>query len=209
MKSVVIKGKQREAVGKKDTKKLRSEGNVPCVLYGGDKPIHFYAPFNEFRKIVYTPSVYLLDVDIDGKVYKAIMQDIQWHPVEEQILHIDFLIVRDDKPIKIEIPVQTNGLAKGIKQGGKLKSNLRKLKVKAFAKDLPDTIEIDVEDLALGESVKVEDLSFENIEFLDNKSNVVVSVNITRAAMAAMGTEGTEEEEGDENKEAPETTENA
>ncbi|NOY95740.1 MAG: 50S ribosomal protein L25/general stress protein Ctc [Chlorobi bacterium] len=208
MKSVVIKGKQREAVGKKDTKKLRSEGNVPCVLYGGDKPIHFYAPFNEFRKIVYTPSVYLLDVDIDGKVYKAIMQDIQWHPVEEQILHIDFLIVRDDKPIKIEIPVQTNGLAKGIKQGGKLKSNLRKLKVKAFAKDLPDTIEINVEDLALGDSVKVEDLSFKNIEFLDNKSNVVVSVNITRAAMAAMTTDETEEE-GTEEKEASETTENS
>ncbi len=208
MKSVVIKGKQREAVGKKDAKKLRSEGNVPCVLYGGDKPIHFYAPFNEFRKIVYTPSVYLLDVDIDGKVYKAIMQDIQWHPVEEQILHIDFLIVREDKPIKIEIPVQTNGLAKGIKQGGKLKSNLRKLKVKAFAKDLPDTIEINVEDLALGDSVKVEDLSFKNIEFLDNKSNVVVSVNITRAAMAAMTTDETEEE-GTEEKEASETTENS
>ncbi len=199
MKSLVIKGNLREAVGKKDAKKLRYEGNVPCVLYGENEPIHFYAPFNEFRKIVYTPNVYLLEIDIEGKVYQAIMQDIQWHPIDEQILHVDFLQIRDDKPVKIEVPVVTQGMAIGIKAGGKLKVNMRRLRVKAFSKDLPDNIEIDVTELAVGQSVKVGDLAVNNLEFLDNPSNVVVSVIVTRAAKAAADAE--------EDDEAPEGTE--
>jgi large subunit ribosomal protein L25 len=205
MKSVVIKGKKREAVGKKDSKRLRGEENVPCVLYGGDEPIHFYAGFNEFRKVVYTPSVFLIDLDIDGTVYSAIVQDTQWHAVEEQLLHVDFLLIKDDKPVKIEVPVQTVGLAKGITQGGKLVSNLRRLKVKAIAKNLPDTIDLDVEGLGIGDSIKVGDIKIENLEVLNNKSNVIVSVNVTRVAKAAMAADGDTAEEGEGEGEAEKT----
>ena len=127
------------------------------------------------------------------------MQDIQWHPVHEQVLHIDFLQIKEDKPIKISVPVVTKGLAVGIKAGGKLKNNLRKLKVKALAKDLPDTIEIDITKLKIGQNIKVEDMSIENLEFLDSPSNVIVSVNITRLAKsAAAGQAGEDDEEGEE-----------
>ena len=199
MKSVTIKGNVRENLGKKDAKKLRREENVPCVIYGDGEPIHFYAHFNEFRKLIYSPSVFLIDIELDGKVVPVIMQDIQWHPVEEQILHIDFLQIKEDKPIKISVPVVTTGLAVGIKAGGKLKNNLRRLKVKALAKDLPDTIELDVTELAIGQSIKVEDVSRENLELLDTPSNVIVSVMVTRAAKSAAGAaEDGEEGEGEE-----------
>ena len=211
MKSLVIKGILRENLGKKDAKKLRREDNVPCVIYGDNEPIHFYAEFNEFRKIIYTPSVFLIDIELDGKVIPVIMQDIQWHPVHEQVLHIDFLQIKEDKPIKISVPVVTTGLAVGITAGGKLKNNLRKLKVKALAKDLPDTIEIDITKLKIGQNIKVEDMSIENLEFLDSPSNVIVSVNITRLAKSAAageeeGEEG-EEDEGGENEESAATEE--
>ena len=194
MKIIEIKGNKREAVGKKNSKKLRSQENIPCVLYGGENPLHFYASFNEFRKVVYTPNVFLIDLDIEGEMYKAIIQDSQWHPVEEELLHVDFLLVKEDSPIKINIPVQTIGLAKGIKQGGKLKINLRRLRVKAYAKDIPDNIEVNVEKLGVGQSIKVEDLKAENLEFLDNKSNVIVSVVVTRAAKSAAAGAGVDEE---------------
>lgn len=204
MKKLEIKGQLRSALGKKESKKMRQDGIVPAVLYGGEEVIHFSVPFGELRKLVYTPSVYLIDLNIDGKVYTSIVQDIQWHAVEEQILHIDFLMIQEDKPIKISIPVTTSGMAKGIKAGGKVKSNLRKLKVKALAKDLPDTVNIDVTKLGIAQSIKVGDLAIENIEFLDSKSNVVVAVVITRAAKSAAGVAGEEdeEEEGAETEEA-------
>ncbi len=195
MKTVIVKGQKRTALGKKDSKKLRAQEIVPAVLYGGDEPIHFSVPFSELRKLIYTPSVYLIDLDIEGEIYPALMQDVQWHAVEEQILHVDFLKISDEKPIKIEVPVKITGLAKGIKAGGKLKSNLRRLKIKALAKDLPDEIKIDVTKLGIGDNVKVDDLSVSNIEFLDNKSNVVVSVIVTRAAKSAG--DGTDEEEAE------------
>jgi large subunit ribosomal protein L25 len=161
------------------------------VLYGGDKPVHFSAAFSDFRTVIYTPEVYLIDLDIDGSTYKAIIKDTQWHPVEEQLLHIDFLLVKEDKPVKMEIPVKTVGMAAGMRQGGKLKVNLRKLKVKALAKYLPDVIEINIEELGIGQSIKVGDLKLDNLELLNTKSNVIVTVEITRAARAAMGTEET------------------
>ncbi len=182
MKTVVIKGQKRETLGKKESKKLRAQEIVPAVLYGGEEVIHFAVPFKELRSLIYTPNVYLLDLDIDGKIYPAIMQDIQWHPVDEQVMHVDFFKIVADKPIKIEIPVTTSGLAKGIQQGGKLQVNLRRLKVKALAKDLPDTINIDVTELGVGDSVKVADIEAGELELLDTKSNVVVAVNVTRVA---------------------------
>lgn len=185
MKSISIKGTKREVVGKKDAKKLRVEGLVPGVIYGGEEPIHFYAPEKEFKPLIYTPNVYLVDLDIDGTVYQSIIQDKQFHPVEEQLLHVDFLRTSDDKMVKVEIPVKTEGFAKGIRKGGKLKLNLRTLKVKALVKDLPDTININVDDLDLGQSIKVGSLQRENLEFLNAKAVPVVTIMITRAARAA------------------------
>lgn len=206
MKTVVVKGQKRTALGKKESKKLRSQEIVPGVLYGGDEPLHFSVPFAELRKLVYTPEVFIVNLDIDGEVYASIMQDVQWHAVEEEILHVDFLKIDDTKPVKIEIPIKITGLAKGIKAGGKLKTNLRRLKVKALAKDLPDAIKIDVTKLAIGQSIKVSEISLDNVEFLDNKSNVVVAVTVTRAAKSASGSDEDEEEEGGEessSEEAP------
>jgi large subunit ribosomal protein L25 len=174
-------------------------------LYGGEKPIHFFADSGDFRHVIYTPKVFLIDLDIDGTTYKAIMQDVQFHPVEEQTLHIDFLKINDDKPVKIEVPIKVEGYAKGMRSGGKLKVNLRRLKVKALAKDLPDAINIDITKLGLGDSFKVGQLSLDNIEFLNSKSVPVVSIVITRAARAAMGALPVEEEaEGTEEAAATE-----
>lgn len=186
MKSVKVKGELRTSLGKKDAKKLRAEEKAPAVLYGGEEPIHFSVSFAEMRQLVYTPNVYLVDLEIGDKTYKAIMQDIQWHPVDEVILHVDFLMVKEDKPVKIAVPVKIEGYAKGLKMGGKLNTSLRRLKVKALAKDLPDTINVDVTELDLGQTIKVGDLKYDNIELLDAKSNVVVSVVITRAAKSAL-----------------------
>ncbi len=143
-------------------------------------------------------EVFLIDLDIEGAVYQAIMQDIQWHAVEEQALHIDFLKIEENKKIKIDLPVKIVGLAKGIKAGGKLKVNLRRLKVKALAKDLPDSIEVNVTKLGIGQSIKVGDLSLKDIEILDKKSNVVAAVTVTRAAKSASGAAAQEEDEVEE-----------
>lgn len=226
MKSVSIKGTKRETLGKKGAKRLREQGEVPAVLYGHEELMHISVPFSELRKLIYTPNVYLIDLDIDGEVYKAIIQDLQWHPVEEQVLHIDFVKVEDGKPVKISVPVVLEGRAKGIKAGGKLKQNMRKLKVKALPEFLPDTIEIDITKLGINDSYKVGELERENIEFLDNKSNLIVGVISSRAAAAGMllpedeeeeeeGVEGEEgvaegeEAEGGEGGEAPEAKESS
>jgi len=186
MKTFEVKGTARTAVGKKDTKKLRAEGKVPCVLYGGEEVIHFTAEAGEFRHLIYTPSVYLINFNIDGKKYQASMQDIQFHPVTDEVQHIDFLRITDDKPVKIDIPVKLTGYAKGIQKGGRLKTNLRVLRVKGLAKDLPDTIKVDVTNLDLGASIRVGEVSVEGLEILNTKSVPVASVVITRAARAAM-----------------------
>ena len=185
MKSISIKATKREVVGKKEAKRLRLEGLVPGVLYGGEEPIHFQAPEKEFKSLIYTPNVYLVNLDIDGTVYQSIIQDTQFHPVEEQLMHVDFLRTSDEKMVKVEIPVKTEGFAKGIRKGGKLKLNLRTLKVKAMVKHLPDTIDINVDDLDLGQSYKVGSLQRENLEFLNAKAVPVVTIMMTRAARAA------------------------
>ena len=187
MKTLLVKGQLRTSLGKKDAKKIRSQESVPAVLYGSNEIIHFSISFSELRPLVYTPDVYLVNLEIDGANYQAILQDIQWHAVEEQAMHIDFLRVEDNKPLKVDLPVKIIGVAKGTKTGGKLKTNLRRLKVKGLAKNLPDTIDINVTKLGIGQSIKVADLKMENVEFLDTKSNVVVAVTITRAARSAAG----------------------
>jgi len=187
MKTLLVKGQLRTSLGKKDAKKIRSQESVPAVLYGSNEIIHFSISFSELRPLVYTPDVYLVNLEIDGTNYQAILQDIQWHAVEEQAMHIDFLRVEDNKPLKVDLPVKIIGVAKGTKTGGKLKTNLRRLKVKGLAKNLPDTIDINVTKLGIGQSIKVADLKMENVEFLDTKSNVVVAVTITRAARSVAG----------------------
>lgn len=198
MKSVKVEGQKREALGKKNSKKLRADGLVPAVLYGADEVIHITVPFSELRKLVYTPEVHLIELEVEGEKHQAIIQDIQWHPVEEIMLHVDFLKVYDDKPVTVNIPVIFNGQAKGVKSGGRLKRNMRKLKVRALPEFLPDTVEIDITPLAVGDGIKVEDLDRANLRFMDNQSNLIVGVISSRAAMAAMELPEDEEEEAEE-----------
>lgn len=172
----------RDAVGKKDSKKLRRQGNVPCVLYGGGENIHFTAPENDFRHLVYSPNVHLLKLDIGGTVYDGILQDIQFHPVTDKIFHMDFYRVYEDKPVSIEVPVQLNGVPEGVKQGGKLALEARRLKVRALPGDLPDILHIDVSGIGLGKSIKVGELGFDGLEMLDFPNLVVASVKLTRAS---------------------------
>jgi large subunit ribosomal protein L25 len=185
MKSLEINGKIREVTGKKESKNLRSQAMVPCVLYGGNETIHFYVPFSEFRPLVYTPDVFIVNLNVNGEVHPSILQDMQWHPVNEQLVHADFLLVKESKPVRLELPVHIQGTAKGIKVGGKLKVNIRKIKVKGLVKNLPDTIIVDVNDLDVGQSFKVSDLNVEGVQFLAPKSNVIATVSVTRASKAA------------------------
>lgn len=213
MKSLKIEGLKREGLGKKETKKLREQELVPGVIYGGDEVVHVAIPFSELRPFVYTPNVYLVDLEIDGEITKAMIQDVQWHPVEEEMLHVDFLKIDADKPVKIQVPVKLTGMAKGTRAGGRLKFSQRKLRIKALVENLPDFIEVDITKLEIGDSIRVEDLEHDNLKFLDKKSNPVVGVISTRVVRAGMELPEDEEEEiteeeGDEAaEEAAETAE--
>jgi len=184
MKSVSINGIARVDLGKKFAKQLRKQENVPCVIYGGkEEPIHFYAHTNEFRSIVYTPNVYLIEIKIEDKVCKAIMGDIQFHPVTDKILHIDFLRVFEDQVVKINIPVNVFGNSIGVRNGGRLAINMRRIFVEALPGNLPETIDLDVTNVKIGQSIRIKDLSLENIHFLNNSDDVIVAVKTARAAL--------------------------
>lgn len=185
MKSIELKGAVRENLGKKGSKKIRTSEQVPCILYGGEKNIYFSVVERDLKPIIYTPEVYLIKLEVDGKQYTAQIQDIQYHPVSDGPLHIDFLQVFEDKKVIIELPVKTNGSSIGVKEGGKLTQELRKLKVKGFIKDLPNEIDLDITELALGKSMRVGDLNFKGFEILNIKTNPVVSVRATRASRGA------------------------
>lgn len=185
MKTFDVSGKLRSALGKKESKALRLEGNVPCVLYGIEEPIHFFAHKNDFVKLVYTPNIYMVNLDIEGKKFQALMQDLQFDPVTDELIHIDFLKISENKPVKVSVPVEIKGFAKGIKSGGKLQIEVRRLSVMALPKDLPDTIEVDVTELDLGQSIRVGDLAANKITFLNGKSVPVARIMMTRAARAA------------------------
>ncbi|MCU4177525.1 50S ribosomal protein L25/general stress protein Ctc [Carboxylicivirga sp. N1Y90] len=185
MQTIEINGTKRTDLGKKATKQLRNEANVPCVIYGGDEVIHLFAPAKEFNKIIFTPNVYILNVNVEGKILPCILQDTQFHPVSGDLIHVDFLQIKEDKAVNIEIPVEISGLAKGVREGGKLLLEKRKLKVRGLSKNLPDTLKIDISDLGLGDTIQVGGLSFDNIELTNAKNAVVVAVRLTRAARAA------------------------
>jgi large subunit ribosomal protein L25 len=181
MKSLEIIGFKRANLGKAESRQLRLDGNVPCVLYGGEDQIHFYVPTFLFRDLVYTPEVHVAKLNIEGDLYDAVLQEIQYHPVSEMILHADFLLLQDDKPVKLEIPVKLNGNAPGVVKGGKLQLKLRTIKVKALPKNLPDNIEVDISNLELGKSIKVGDVKVEGVEILNSPLVTIATVEIPRA----------------------------
>ena len=180
MKTVSMSGSLRENVGKKDAKMNRKNGKVPCVLYGGKDQIHFLTNEKDFKDIIFTPEVCFIDLDINGKQYKATLQDVQYHPVSDNILHVDFLQIIEDKPIIMSVPIKVIGTSPGVLRGGKLVVKMRKLKVKGLASVLPDDIKIDISPLDIEDYVKVNNLSVEGVEFLNVPTSIVVMIKSTR-----------------------------
>jgi len=176
---------ERSSEQTKALKAIRKDGGVPCVLYGGEKNINFTVKVENLRKLVYTPHIYAVNLVIDGEVHTAVMREIQFHPVKDNILHIDFLEINAEKPIVMEVPVKLEGLAAGVKAGGKLQQQIRKLKVKAPYTIIPEILTVDVTSLGLAKSIKVADLSYEGLELINPKSTVVCTVKATRASAAA------------------------
>ena len=192
MKSINVKGTARTATGKKATRDLRKNGGVPCNLYGENKnengesiAMSFATTQEELRKLVYSPDIYSVNLTIDGKECKAVMKELQFHPVTDQLLHVDFYEIAEEKPIVMEVPIQMTGLAEGVKAGGKLAASVRKLKVRAPYTAIPEKLIIDVTNLALGKTIKVGELSFEGLELVTSPSVVVCQVKMTRSAMSA------------------------
>ena len=192
MKSIEIKGSLRTETGKKAAHSLRQNNGVPCVLYGMQKDengnqvaTHFTVTVDGLRKLVYTPHIYVVDLNIDGKIVNAIMKDIQFHPVTDAILHVDFLQINEENPIVMEVPVQLEGLAEGVKAGGKLALQTRKLKVKALYNLIPERLVVNVTNLGLGKTIKVGELNYEGLTLLNAKEAVVCAVKLTRAARGA------------------------
>jgi large subunit ribosomal protein L25 len=206
MKTLAINVNERQNVGKSNTRALRNQGNVPCVLYGGEKQVTFYAHENDFRKLVYTPDTFLVELSIDGTIIKAIMQDIQFHPVTDKILHIDFLEVFDNKPITVSIPVNLNGSSIGVKNGGNLMFRRSKIITKGLVSDLPNSIELNIEHLNIGMFTYIKDISIEGCELVAPGNSVVVGVKTARAVVEE---EVEEVEEGAEGAEGDTTAEGA
>jgi large subunit ribosomal protein L25 len=187
MKTIEVKGTVRPIAARSSEKsralkEIRKNGGVPCVVYGGKQNIHFTVMNEVLRNLVYTPDIYLVNLVIDEQKLTAILKEIQFHPVIDKILHVDFLEVNATKPIIIEVPVQLEGLAEGVKSGGKLTLQMRKLKVKALYKHIPEKLTINVTNLVLGKTIKVSELFFDGLELLNAKDNVVCAVKLTRAA---------------------------
>jgi large subunit ribosomal protein L25 len=203
MKTIEIIGYKRANLGKNESKKLRGEGNVPSVVYGGKKQIHFHSPMILFRDLIYTPGANFVKLNIEGEIKNAILQDIQFHPVSEIILHADFLELSENKKIKMEIPVKFLGNSPGVLQGGKILTRIRKLSILAYPKNMPEFIEIDISHLELGKSIKVEEILSEQYEILNSPLVNIVSVNIPRVTIEeeVVVEEEEEETEGEEGTE--------
>ena len=185
MKTLEIKATKRADFGKKAAKAFRREGQIPCIMYGGGEEVAFTVDTKAVKPLNYTPNSYIVELDIDGKVEKAVMREVQFHPVREQILHIDFYRVQEGKPVAIAIPVRLTGNAEGVKVGGKLALSARKLTVKAMVDQLPDEIVVDVTPLKVGQTIFVGDLQFEGLQFVTPATTAVCAVRVTRASRAA------------------------
>ena len=196
MKEIEVTGKVRTDLGKKASKLLRKEGLIPCNIYGEKKDANglpealaFSVPFSELRKVVYTPHIYVVNININGTNHVAIMKELQFHPVTDALLHADFYEINDTKDITIGIPVKLNGLAQGVRDGGRINLSIRKINVKAQYKNIPEVLNIDVTNLGLGKSIKVGELSFEGLELVTPAEVVVCSVKATRASRSAAAAE--------------------
>jgi len=185
MKSIAISGSLRENVGKRDAKELRYQSLVPAVLYGGPTQTHFAVSAADLKAVVYTPVVHFIDLQIAGVTSQAIIKDIQFHPLTEQIIHVDFLLLDAKKPVTIEIPIKLTGSSSGVKAGGKLVQKLRKLRIKALPKDHLDNIEVSIEGLDVGKSVKVSEIKLDNLTITNAKEDTIVSVTTSRALRQA------------------------
>ena len=208
MKEITVSGQKRTDLGKKASKALRKQGMVPCNIYGEKKgedgkpvALAFASPMSELRKLVYTPHIYVVNLNIDGESHPAILKELQFHPVTDALLHVDFYEVNDEKPITIGVPVKLNGLAQGVRDGGRMNLSIRKIDVTAPYQNIPEHLDIDVTSLRLGKSIKVGDLSFEGLELSTPKEVVVCSVKMTRQAVdssaAADDTEAADGETAD------------
>lgn len=196
MKTIEIIGYKRANLGKSESKRLREEGMVPCVVYGDGKQEHFYSPAILFRDLIYTPEANFVKLNIEGDEYDCIMQDNQFHPVSETIMHVDFLKLAGDRPVKMNIPVRLTGNAPGIVKGGKMQLKMRHLRVKATPDNMPEYIEVNVGKLDLGKSVKVSEIKTENYEILNNDSVSIATVVIPRALRGKKMDDDSEESEG-------------
>lgn len=185
METIKIAGKKREVFGKKESKKARCEGLIPCIIYGNGENTAFAIDEKSVKPLIYTPQSYLVEFDIDGTKEIGVMREVQYHPVTDEILHIDFFHVVDGKPITIDIPVRLQGNAEGVKLGGKLSLAKRKLRVSALMKNLPDEIVVDVTELGLGKSIFVGDLKYDNLAILTPAETAICAVKMTRAARGA------------------------
>ena len=185
MKSIAISGSPRENVGKRDAKELRYQGLVPAVLYGGPTQTHFSVSAADLRAVIYTPVVHFIDITVAGVTSQAIIKDTQFHPLTEQLIHIDFLLLDEKKPVTIEIPVKLTGTSPGVKVGGKLVQKLRKLRVKALPKDHLDNIEVSISALEVGKSVKVSEITLPNLTITNAQEDTIVSVTTSRALRQA------------------------
>jgi len=192
MKTVSLSGSLRENVGKKDAKMHRREFKVPCVMYGGKEQIHFVAEEKVLAKIMHTPAARIFELNIGGQKHDTIVQDVQYHPVTDRMLHVDFMEIMPEKPVTIGVPVKISGVAPGVLRGGRLIKKMRKLVVKALVQHLPDEIGVSIDGLEIGDSVKVSDMSLANVTFIDPASSVIVGVRTVRAVVEAVapGAEG-------------------
>ncbi len=193
MKTTEIVGFKREDLGTKESRKLRADGNVPCVLYGGEEVIHFHAPAYLFKDVLYTPDAYVVNINVEGVEKKAVLKDVQFHPVSEVILHCDFFEIFEDKPVAIDIPVKLTGSSPGVQLGGQVYIKNKKLKVKAVPSKLPEYVDVNVDTLQLGASVRVKDLPEADYEIVTKPSVSIVQIIIPRALKAA-GAAAAEEE---------------
>ena len=196
MKSITIQGTKRENVGKKSTKALRDAELVPCVVYGGEAPLNFSAEEKAFKGLVYTPEARTVSIEVDGKTIPAILQDIQFHPLTDKIIHADFYQMSDDKPVVMEVPVRLTGRSKGVVAGGAMRQSFRKLKVKAIPANLPDEIVVDVTPLKIGSKLYVGGIKAEGFTFMHPDNAVVVAVKMSRTA--AKGGAGVDDEDEEE-----------
>jgi large subunit ribosomal protein L25 len=181
MKTVSLSGSLRANVGKSDANALRAKGLVPCVIYGANEQVHFYADQREFKNVIYTPETNVVDVNLDGKVYKTILQESQFHKVSDRLIHADFLQVVEGKPVTVQLPVKTVGMAEGVKDGGKLYVKMRKLKVRGLINKMPQSIELNIEKLTIGKAIAAGDINIDGLTVLHPKNITVVSVQVTRA----------------------------